>query len=40
MKHKAFPLTQPMLPQDIPNGLWQEIAANYVHYNGKGYLLF
>ena len=37
-KHKASPPAQPMLPQDIPNGLWQEIAADYFHYKGKMYL--
>ena len=25
--------------QDIPNGLWQEISADYFHHNSKDYLL-
>ena len=28
-----------MLPRDIPNGPWQEIAANYLIHKCKGYLL-
>ena len=38
-KHKASPPAQPMLPWDIPNGPWQEIAANYLTHKGKEYLL-
>ena len=38
-KHKASPPTQPMLPQDIPNGLWQEITADYFYNTGKEYIL-
>ena len=37
--HKASPLAQPMLPQDIPDSLWQEIATNYFHHKGKVHLL-
>ena len=29
-KHKASLPIQPMLPRDIPNGLWQEITADYL----------
>ena len=35
-KHKA---SQPMLPQDIPDSPWQEIAADYFHQRSKEYLL-
>ena len=28
-----------MLPRDIPNGPWQEIAANYLAQKGREYLL-
>ena len=38
-RHKAFLLAQSMLPQDIPDGPWQEITVNYFHHKGKGYLL-
>ena len=38
-KHKASPPANPTLPQDIPKGLWQEIAANYFNHKGKEYLL-
>ena len=38
-KHKASLPAQPMLPQDIPNGPWQEITADSFHHKGKEYLL-
>ena len=38
-KHKASPPAQPMLPRDIPEGPWQEIAAVYLTHKGKEYLL-
>ena len=38
-KHKASLLAQPMLPQDIPDGLWQEITAHYFTHKGRNYLL-
>ena len=38
-KHKASPPVQPMLPRDIPNGPWQEIAADYLTHKDKEYLL-
>ena len=28
-----------MLPRDVPDGLWQEIAADYLTHQGKEYLL-
>ena len=38
-KHKASLPAQPMLPRDIPDGLWQEIPADYLSHKGKEYLL-
>ena len=38
-KHKTSPSTQPMLPRDIPDGPWQEIAADYLTHKVKEYLL-
>ena len=38
-KQNASPPAQPMLPQDIPDGPWQEIAADYFTHKGKEYLL-
>ena len=32
-------LPKPMFPWDIPNGQWQEIAADYFSHSGKDYLL-
>ena len=38
-KHKASPPAQPMLPRDIPDGPWQDIAADYMTHNGQEYLI-
>ena len=38
-KRKASPLAKPMLPRDVPDGPWQEIAADYLTHQGKEYLL-
>ena len=38
-KHKASQTVQPMLPWDIPDGPWQELAADYFTHKGKDYLL-
>ena len=38
IKHKSYQLALPMLPQDIPNGQWQEFTANYINHKGKDYL--
>ena len=38
-KHKPSPPDQPMLPRDIPNGLWQEITPDFFIHKGKEYLL-
>ena len=34
-KHKASQAIQPMLPCDIPDGPWQELAADYFTHCGK-----
>ena len=38
-KHKASPPPQPMLPRDILDGPWQEIATDYLTHKGREYLL-
>ena len=38
-KHKALQTVQPMLPRDVPEGPWQEIATNYFTHSNKDYLL-
>ena len=38
-KHKASPPAQPMLPRDIPDGPWQDIAADYMIHKGHEYLI-
>ena len=38
-KHKALQTVQPMLPHDIPDGPWQELAPNYFTHSNKDYLL-
>ena len=38
-KYKTLQTVQPMLPCDIPDGPWQEIAANYFTHSNKNYLL-
>ena len=38
-KHKALQTVQPKLPCDIPDGPWQEIAADYFTHSNKNYLL-
>ena len=39
VKYKALQTVQPMLPCNIPDGPWQEIAANYFTHCNKNYLL-
>ena len=39
MKHKVSPSAEPMLPRDIHNGLWQEIATDYLTHKGRKNLL-
>ena len=38
-KHKASLPTQPMLPRDIPDGPWQEIAVEYMTHRSHEYLI-
>ena len=38
-KHKASQAVQPILPNDIPDGPWQELALDYFIHFGKDYLL-
>ena len=38
-KHKASPPAQPMLPRDIPDSPWQDIAADYMTHNSQEYLI-
>ena len=38
-KYKASQATQPMLPRDIPDSPWQELAADYYTHKSKDYLL-
>ena len=38
-KHKALQSVQPMLPRDVPEGPWQEIATDYFTHSSKDYLL-
>ena len=34
-KHKALQIIQCMLPHNIPDGPWQELAADYFTYSNK-----
>ena len=38
-RHKAMQAIQPMLPRDIPEGPWQDLTADFFHYNSSEYLL-
>ena len=38
-RHKASQIVQPIIPTDIPNGPWQELATNYFTHYSKDYLL-
>ena len=38
-KHKATQATQPMIPRDIPEGPWQDLAADFFHHNNTDYIL-
>ena len=38
-KHKASLPAQPMLPRDIPDGPWQDIAADYLTHKSHEYLI-
>ena len=38
-KHKATQAIEPMLPKDIPEGPWQDLATDFFHHNKAEYLL-
>ena len=38
-QHKAKHAVQPMLPRDVPDSPWQELAADFFTHNHKEYLL-
>ena len=38
-KYKASLPAQPMLPRDIPDGPWQDIAADYMTFKSHEYLI-
>ena len=38
-QHKAKQAVQPMLPRDVPDSPWQELATDFFTYNHKEYLL-
>ena len=38
-KHTASPPTQPMLPRDIPDGPWQDMAVGYMTHKSHEYLI-
>ena len=39
IKQKASLPAQPMLPRDIPDGPWQDIAADYMTHKSHEYLI-
>ena len=39
MKHKASLPAEPMLPRDIPDGSWQDIAVDYMTHKSHEYLI-
>ena len=38
-QHKATQHVQPMLPRDVPEAPWQDLAADFFNFKGKEYLL-
>ena len=38
-QHKARQAVQPMLPRDVPDSLWQDLATDFFTYNHKEYFL-
>ena len=38
-QHKAKQAVQPMLPRDVPDSPWQDLAADFFTYKHKEYLL-
>ena len=39
IQHKATQHTQPMIPRDVPEAPWQDLAANFFKFKNKEYLL-
>ena len=38
-KHKATQAVQPMIPKDVPEGPWQDLAADFFQHNNIKYFL-
>ena len=38
-QHKATQHIQPVIPRDVPEAPWQDLAADFFHFKGKEYLL-
>ena len=38
-KHKATQAIQPMIPKDVPEGPWQDLAADFFQNNNTEHLL-
>ena len=38
-QHKATQNIQPMIPRDVPEAPWQDLAADFFNFKGKEYLL-
>ena len=38
-QHKATQHIQPLLPRDVPEAPWQDLAADFFNFKGKEYLL-
>ena len=39
MEYKATQPIQPLLPQDVPDAPWQDLATDILQFNNKEYLL-
>ena len=39
IQHKAKQAVQSLLPRDVPDSLWQDLAADFFTYNHKEYFL-
>ena len=35
-QHKATQHIQPMIPRDVPEAPWQDLAADFFNFKGKG----
>ena len=38
-QHKVTQHIQPMIPRDVPEAPWQDVAADFFNFKGKEYLL-